>query len=667
MHILDQIPIIGAIKRWVTGKNRNLYDPKLFHNLSLIAFFAWVGLGADGLSSCCYGPEEAFLALKSHMFLGVFVAIATAFTIFIISASYSQIIELFPAGGGGYLVASKLLSPSLGMVSGCALLIDYVLTIALSISSGADAIFSFLPPELQSFKIILAVGGVIALVSLNLRGTKESVFPLIPVFITFVLTHTFVIIYSIVTHLADFGSLAATTSADVRTTTSEIGIFGMLFLIMRAYSMGAGTYTGIEAVSNGMPVLREPKVKTAKKTMLYMAISLAFLAGGLMISYLLYRVQYHPGKTLNASLIGNMVAHWSGNSGYIFLLVTLISEAVLLFVAAQTGFLDGPRVLANMAQDRWFPFQFTLLSERFVTENGIILMGGAALVLILISRGSVKFLVVLYSINVFITFCLSQLGMVRHWWESRNKAKGWLRKLCINGIGLTLTSFILIAMVILKFRDGGWITIVITGSLVAIAVSIKRFHYRTRKLLSGLDRLVLAAVASEPAVPSKEVLFDPSSRTAAILVSGFNGVGLHTLLNVQNLFGGNFKNFFFIQAGIVDSERFKGVSELGELQNHVAHELERYVKFMHNQGFYAQSFSAIGTDVASEIVSLSVKIFNTHPETVFFGGQIVFPEETVFTKALYNYTSFAVQRRLHQLGIPFILMPIRVNEKSDAG
>ena len=137
--------IIEKIKRVFIGSARSINDPGIFHKLSLIAFFAWVGLGSDGLTSSCYGPEQAFLALQGHIFLGVFVALATVVTIFIISMSYSQIIELFPGGGGGYLVASKLLSPTAGMVSGCALLVDYVLTITLSIASGADAIFSFFP------------------------------------------------------------------------------------------------------------------------------------------------------------------------------------------------------------------------------------------------------------------------------------------------------------------------------------------------------------------------------------------------------------------------------------------------------------------------------------------------------------------------------------------
>ena len=146
-----------ALKRLVLGKSRDPRDATVFRDLSLAAFFAWVGLGADGLSSSCYGPSEAFLTLGQHPFLGVFVGLGTVLTILVIAASYSQIVELFPTGGGGYFVASKLLSPWLGMVSGCALLIDYVLTIAVSIASGADAIFSFLPLEWQPYKLELAI------------------------------------------------------------------------------------------------------------------------------------------------------------------------------------------------------------------------------------------------------------------------------------------------------------------------------------------------------------------------------------------------------------------------------------------------------------------------------------------------------------------------------
>jgi hypothetical protein len=432
--------------------------------------------------------------------------------------------------------------------------------------------------------------------------------------------------------------------------------------------MGAGTYTGIEAVSNGLPILREPRVLTAKRTMRLMSISLAFMAAGLMIGYLLFGVGHQPGKTLNAVLLERIAAGW-GTPGAIFVLVTLVSEAVLLFVAAQTGFLDGPRVLSNMALDRWLPSQFSLLSERLVIKNGILLMGGAGVVLMLASRGSVKFLLVLYAINVFITFCLSQTGMVRHWWKERRSVPTWRRKLLINGFGLLLAGFILVSQIVLKFKEGGWITIVVTGSLALVAVVIKRHYYETGKKLLRLDHLMTAVAAGEGRSPSSAKggsargrtgpKFDPKGKTAVILVSGFNGTGLHTLLNVKRMFGDSFKNWFFIQAGIIDADRFKGAEGIARLTAHVEEGLARYIRFMNAEGYYAEGFSTMGTDVAEEIVALAKGIFEKHPQCVFFGGQIVFPEETFLSKLLFNHTTFATQRRLHQLGIPFLIMPIR--------
>lgn len=214
------------VKSLIIGNARSPHDRTIFHKLSLIAFFAWIGLGADGLSSSCYGPEEAFRALQGHYYLSVFVALAAVVTIFVISASYSQIIELFPSGGGGYLVASKLLSPTFGMFSGCALVVDYVLTITVSIASGADAIFSFLPGEWLSYKLSTAIIGILALTLLNLRGVKEAVAPLVPVFLIFVITHAFVIIYTPIAHVSQVQGVVKGTISHVHDVSSQIGLAG---------------------------------------------------------------------------------------------------------------------------------------------------------------------------------------------------------------------------------------------------------------------------------------------------------------------------------------------------------------------------------------------------------------------------------------------------------
>ena len=651
------------LRELIIGEARSPHDHTIFHKLSLIAFFAWIGLGADGLSSSAYGPEEAFRALQGHTHLGLFVALAAALTILVISASYSQIIELFPTGGGGYLVASKLLSPAFGMISGCALIIDYVLTSTITIASGADALYTFLPGEWKSYKLAVAIAGVLLLTLLNLRGVKESVLLLTPIFLIFVLMHAFGIAYALLSHITDLPGVIQATQLDVQKSHSEIGWLGMLLLLLRAYSMGAGTYTGIEAVSNGLPILREPRVKTAKRTMKYMAVSLAFTVVGLMFAYVLYKVEPSSTKTLNAVLFERMTANWNASVGQVFVLVTLLSEAAILFIAAQTGFLDGPRVLANMALDRWFPTRFGMLSDRFVAQNGILLMGVAALVMMLLTQGVVSFLVVLYSINVFVTFVLSQLGMVRHWWRERAKAGKWIKKLSINAFGLMLTTFILLSVIVIKFHEGGWITILVTGSLVAVAVGVKRHYRNTARLLLRLRALVHAAETStghSPAEAAPAQKFDPHAKTAVLFVNGFNGLGLHTLLHVMRLFGETFKNFVFVQVGVIDAGNFKGEAELEGLQASAKSEVARYVDFVKREGYYAKGYSLIGIDVVDEIEKTVPKLLERFPNMVCFGGQVVFPRDSLFTRWLHNYTVFAIQRTFYQQGIPFVILPIRV-------
>jgi len=657
------ITLFQRVKSVVIGRSLSPHDRSVFHKLSLIAFFAWVGLGADGLSSSCYGPEQAFRALGSHPYLCVFVGLASALTVFIISASYSQIIELFPTGGGGYLVASKLLAPTVGMVSGCALLIDYVLTITISIASGADALFSFLPESWLPYKLTLAYLGVLVLTLLNLRGVKESVICLVPIFMVFVITHVFVILYVLIVHAGDFGQVFTATADNVRQAHSELGLLGMLMLMLRAYSLGAGTYTGIEAVSNGMPILREPKVQTGKRTMLYMATSLAFTATGLMFAYLLLHVNYQEGKTLNAVLFETLTANWGASARW-FVLVTLISEALLLFVAAQAGFLDGPRVLSNMALDRWMPTKFATLSDRLVTQNGIVLMGVAAFGMMWLSTGKVEFLVVLYSINVFITFTLSQLGMVRHWWITEKGVEHRRKKLFINGLGLVLCTAILALMTAIKFREGGAITILLTAGLVIVALLIHRHYRYTGHLLRRLNDLVKVAAVDTgmdgPVVAKPAPDCDLKAKTAVILVSGYNGLGLHTLYGVMRVFSGVFKNFVFVQVGIIDAGNFKGSDEIDRLRRHVLDEMEHYVDYMREHGHYAEAFYALGTDVVEELDQIAPKIVAKFPNSVFFGGQLVFPKDTFASRWLHNYTVFAVQKRFYHAGFPFVLLPIRV-------
>jgi amino acid transporter len=650
-----------AVKNLAIGRARNFYDKKLFHKTSLIALFAWVGLGADGLSSSCYGPEAAYVALGNHTFLSLFVAAAAIITIVVICASYSQIIEAFPSGGGGYVVASKLLSPTVGVVSGCALIGDYILTIAISVASGTDAVFSLLPENWLGYKTAFAAAGIVLLTLLNLRGVKESVMVWVPVFFVFIVSYAFGLAYGIVAHANELPNVVHGLASDVRTDYSQIGLWGLIVVILQSYSMGAGTYTGIEAVSNSVSALREPRVETGKRTMFYMGASLALVVGGLLLTYLLFQVEPVAGRTLNAVLFEQITLSWPPMLAHGFVIAALASSAALLFIAAQTGFLGGPRVLANMAADRWMPTRFASLSDRLVTQNGVLLMGAAALAVVFFTRAAVSTLVVLYSINVFITFTLSQLGMVRHWWLERTRQPAWKRKLFLNGFGMLLTGGILISLCIVKFSEGGWVTMLVTGLLIVAAFWIKRHYKHTQRQLQRLNELVAAADmdrAAAAGIPA--VNCDPNARTAVFLVNGFNGLGLHTLLAVIRMFPKVYQNFVFLQVGVLDAGNFKGVREVENLREHSRREVERYATYMRRQGFYAEAHFGLGTDVADEAAKLCEDVAKRFPQSQFFAGQLVFKDESFLTRWLHNHTVFELQRRLYQHGWPMLILPIQV-------
>ena len=652
-------PYFERLKRVLLGGEKNIRDPRIFHKLALVAFFAWVGLGADGLSSSCYGPQEAFLSLGDHRHLALYLAILTALTVFTISASYSQIIELFPSGGGGYVVATKLLGPAFGLISGCALLVDYMLTISISISSGVEAVLSFLPPALFRHKLefILLVTGLLIL--LNLRGVKESVATLTPIFLLFFVSHVLLIVYGIFSHVSATPTLIVDTIRETRTGIQTLGFGAMAFILMRAYSLGAGTYTGIEAVSNGLQILREPRVRTGKRTMMYMATSLALTAGGLLICYLLTNVQHVQGKTLNASLLETLLGRWTLGGfplGVWLVAIILVSEGAILFVAAQTGFIDGPRVLGNMAIDSWVPNRFMHLSERLVVQNGIVFMGGAAMLILIFTKGSVQVLVVMYSINVFLTFTLSQLGMCLHWLKTPAERRG--RKFAVNFAGLLMSVSILTVTTTIKFKEGGWITLAITSGLVVVALFVKRHYRQVRDLMRRLDDIMVQVqqMTGRHEVPAR----DEVAPTAVIFVRNFGGLGIHSFLNIHRTFPGYFKNFVFISIGVVDWKNFKGAEEVRNLEDFIKGELKKYVSLANRFGFYAESVHSIELDTLSAVEVECEKIQRRYIKAVFFVGKLVFEEENIFTKFLHNQTAMSIQRILQFRGIPTIIMPIRV-------
>ncbi len=645
----------GKLRRRIFGAPKNIEDPSIFHKLSLIPLLAWVGLGADGLSSSAYGPEEAFRALGGHTYLALLLGLATAVTVFIISYAYSRIIEHFPHGGGGYIVATHMLGEKAGVVSGSALLVDYVLTITISIASCTDALFSYLPLELHAYKVPVATVLIAWMIVMNIRGVKESITILAPIFMLFFFSHVFLLAYGVIGNASHIAPVVTDFRASFVKDIGTMGGLGMLLIFLHAYSLGGGTYTGIEAVSNGLQIMRKPHVQTGKRTMIYMATSLAFTAGGLCLCYLLVNVHPAEGKTLNAVLAETLYGHWRFGHG--LAVVTILSEGALLLVAAQAGFIDGPRVMANMAVDSWLPHRFSALSERLTMRNGVMLMGIASLLFLFYTHGSVSALVVMYSINVFLTFSLSEFGMSRFFIKNRKKEKKWKQHLPVHLTGLTLCLTILVITTFEKFREGGWITLLITSMVIGLCYLIKGHYSKVREELGNLDGMLLD-------LPTRQALnedaVDPTHLTAIILVNGYNGFGVHTVLSVIRNYRNYYRNFLFISVGIVDSGSFKGAEEVEALKTSVKESLEKYVRLARSLGFPADYRMEMGTEVVETAAKLCQSMAKTFPQSMFFMGQLTFRLEKTYHRLLHNETAFALQRRLHWHGIPTVILPIRV-------
>jgi amino acid transporter len=685
----------SRVRLFLFGPPKDVKDPDAFHKLSLVALLAWVGLGADGLSSSAYGPDEAFRALCDAELvkavgvaptgLAFFLAVATALTVFIISYGYSRIIEQFPSGGGGYLVATKLLGPRFGVISGAALLVDYVLTITISIASGADAIFSFLPPQAAEWKGLVSVAGILLLTVLNLRGVKESVTTLVPIFSIFIVTHAVLLLVAIGGHLGDAVTVAQEVTHNVNKTTAALGTWGALKVFLRAYSAGGGTYTGIEAVSNGVGMMREPRVRTAKRTMILMASSLAITAGGIILAYLLMHVAPTEGKTMNAVLFERVAGDWTLagiNWGKGFIVIALVSEGALLFVAAQAGFLDGPRVMANMATDSWLPHRFSALSERLTMRNGVLIMAVSALAALRYTGGDVAKLVVMYSINVFVTFSLSEFSIGRFWIRHRAEHPGhWWKHLQIHATAFTLCVTILVVTVLEKFSEGGWVTLAITAALVVLCLVIKA-HYRvTVKALRRLDDQLpspheVNVGSAEMAAEIDRFEFGPkrdfgvhtgkehparNDRIAILFVGGYSGLGRHALLSLLRMFPNHFTGVAFASVAVVDSETFKGVDQMAALERTTREQLLRYELFAETVGLKTASAYSIGAEIAVEAEEIALYFSTRYPKALVVAGQLIFEEDTVWSRMLHNETAFLIQRRLQHLGVPMIVLPVRLS------
>ncbi|HVY90051.1 MAG TPA: APC family permease, partial [Hyphomonadaceae bacterium] len=532
----------GAEKPAKPKKSKNTKDPmkwETWRHSALIAVLAWAGVGADSLSSANYGPEEAYKALhlSGNEPLVLWLAGITALTVVVISMAYVQIIALFPNGGGGYKTATTLVHPLAGLMSGSALIVDYSLTIAISVAAATDALFNLAPLDWIQYKPLALAAGLGFLLFINLRGVRESILVLAPIFFGFLITHVVLISFGIAAKGNELVSAVVNAENHVKTVTASGGIWSLIAIIATAYAAGAGTYTGIEALSENAQHLKQPRAQTGARAMAFIAISLAVLAGGIMLLYTAWLPSLEPGKTLNAVVFEHTLAQLFPDAELarqIVLGVAMVFAAALLLVAASSGFLGGPAVLAWMALDKWAPHSFAHLSNKLVAQNGVLAMGISAGILLLFTGGQVHSLVVLYSINVFLTFSLSLLGLLRYNLSHRREftTGRWIMRSAVSAIALVVAVSILIVLFVAKFSQGAWIAVLVALLLAAAGYWIRDHYLRFEASMERtFDELLMRDPAAAIELPKQPKM----KRPVGIVTGAHGGAGLHALMHAQRL------------------------------------------------------------------------------------------------------------------------------------
>ena len=505
------MPFVSKMKRFFIG--RPLSTQNLEHE-RIPKWKALSTLSSDALSSVAYAVDEILMALL------VFGIAATAYSLpialgvvallVLLTASYWQTIEAYPTGGGAYTVAKENLGQTAGLVAGASLLIDYTLTVSVSVSAGVQNLASAFP-WLIEHKVGLALAVVAVIAVLNLRGIRESAtifaFP----------TYFFILSIFLLIGGGIYRASTGQTPVEPAPILHEVYPAVPLILILRAFASGCAALTGIEAISNGVTVFREPASRNAKVTLVWMSVILAFLFFG--VTSMAHMFHIVPGSTKQTvvSMLGSQI--FGRTAPYYFI---QISTALILFLAANTSYAGFPWLASMLARDRFLPRQLASMGDRLVFSNGILGLSAAAAVLIWLFQGDVHLLLPLYAVGVFLSFTLAQAGMVVHHLKSEDDSGKKVFGLALNGLGGIATAVVLIDIGFTKFTHGAWLVVIAIPALVFVFRKIYS-HYIT----------VGRQLNLEGQVPTKS--FEKVKHTVVIPVSGMHRGVLEALRYARSI------------------------------------------------------------------------------------------------------------------------------------
>ncbi len=494
---------------------------------------------SDPLSSVAYAPGEVLLVLSiaglSAYHFSPWIALAVVVLMFTVVASYRQNVRAYPSGGGDYEVATTNLGPKAGLTVASALLVDYVLTVAVSISSGIENLGSAVPFVVEH-KVECAVGVIVLLTLMNLRGVRESgsLFA-IPTYVFVAGVFTMIAWGAFRALVLDDTMRAPTASYEIKPEHEGLAGFALVFLLLRAFSSGCAALTGVEAISNGVPAFRKPKSKNAATTLALMGLLAVTMFCGIIVLALVTKVRmaenpavdlFRDGVAVGADYVQNpvitQVAEAVFGKGSLLFVVLAAATALVLFLAANTAYNGFPVLGSILAQDRYLPRQLHTRGDRLAFSNGIVLLAGAAILLVWIYGADSTRLIQLYIVGVFVSFTLSQTGMVRHWNRhlrtetDRAKRRHMIRSRAINTFGAFFTGLVLIVVLVTKFTHGAWVALLGMVIFYGTMTAIRRHYDHVSEELAA------------PEGPSDDIV-RPSRVHSVVLVSKIHRPALRAL------------------------------------------------------------------------------------------------------------------------------------------
>lgn len=489
----------GKIGRWYTQFKAFLVGKPLPSEAEkgerLNKIRALAVLSSDAISSSAYATEEILLVVilagTAALVYAIPITIGIAALLAIVAFSYRQTVYAYPQGGGAYNVARENLGTPFGLVAAAALLVGYIMTVAVSVAAGTAAITSAIQ-ELYPYNVEISVGFVALITMINLRGVKESgtIFA-VPTYLFIFGLATVIVLGAIRIFLGD-PSVEPRIDSGIQHSPAESVT---LFLLLRGFAAGTVAMTGTEAIANGVPIFKPPESKNAATTLVWMSAILAFFFVGLTTIAFHYGVTPHETETV-ISQVARIVLQ--NEIAYGFFQVTTM---LILILAANTSFFGFPRLAYVLAQDGFMPHQFKFRGDRLVFTNGVVMVGAVSILLIILFGGSTHALIPLYAVGVFISFTLSQAGMVRHWWRTREL--GWRKSMVINAIGALLTGLVVLVVGMAKFALGAWIVMVLIPILVFLFYQIHRHYERVT------EQLDLAPTDSQTIAPLRQIVIVP--------------------------------------------------------------------------------------------------------------------------------------------------------------